>query len=55
MPLQEYVYKFNYDNDGGVTVNVSTNGKAMDGDRGNKKKQVSQPSAQHSSKSTSQA
>ena len=29
MVLQEYVYKFNYDNDGGVTVDVSTNGKTM--------------------------
>ncbi|KAL3147735.1 hypothetical protein ABBQ32_002477 [Trebouxia sp. C0010 RCD-2024] len=37
--MEEYVYKFNYDNDGGVTVNVSTNGKAMDRHRGNKKKQ----------------
>ena len=34
--LQEYVYKFNYDADGGVTVEVTTNGKAMD--KGNKKK-----------------
>lgn len=60
MPLQEYVYKFNYDNDGGVTVNVSTNGKAMDRHRGNKKKQVCQPSSHHrtvrySAESTSQA
>lgn len=36
--LQEYVYKFNYENDGGVTVDVSTNGKPMA--KGNKKKQV---------------
>ena len=35
--LQEYVYKFNYDADGGVTVDVTTNGKAMD--KSNKKKQ----------------
>lgn len=40
--LQEYVYKFNYENDGGVTVDVSTNGKSMA--KGNKKKQVCQPS-----------
>ena len=42
MILQEYVYKFNYENDGGVTVDVTTNGKAMA--KGSKKKQVPQPS-----------
>lgn len=35
------MYKFNYETDGGVTVDVSTSGKAMA--KGNKKKQVSQP------------
>ena len=42
MILQEYVYKFNYENDGGVTVDVTTNGKAMA--KGSKKKQVCQSS-----------
>lgn len=33
------MYKFNYDNDGGVTVDLTTNGKPMD--KGKKKKPVS--------------
>ena len=37
--LQEYVYKFNYDNDGGVTVDLTTNGKPVE--KSNKKKAVS--------------
>ncbi len=37
--LQEYVYKFNYDSDGGVTVDLTTNGKPIE--KSNKKKQVS--------------
>jgi len=37
--LQEYVYKFNYDNDGGVTVDLTTNGKPVE--KSNKKKPVS--------------
>ena len=34
--VQEYVYKFNYNNDGGVTVDLTTNGKPVD--HGKKKK-----------------
>lgn len=37
--LKEYVYKFNYDNDGGVTVDLTTNGKPVE--KSNKKKPVS--------------
>jgi len=37
--LQEYVYKFNYDSDGGVTVDLTTNGKPVE--KSNKKKPVS--------------
>ena len=33
--MQEYVYKFSYDSDGGVTVNLTTNGKPTD--KGKKK------------------
>ncbi|DBA83198.1 TPA: hypothetical protein ACH3X2_006715 [Trebouxia sp. C0005] len=34
--MEEYVYKFNYDNDGGVTVDLTTNGKPVE--KSNKKK-----------------
>ncbi|KAL0032517.1 hypothetical protein WJX77_004843 [Trebouxia sp. C0004] len=34
--MEEYVYKFNYDSDGGVTVDLTTNGKPVE--KSNKKK-----------------